>query len=103
MYLGVWVDRGLTWRNHIEAIHRKYFGGLAKLRRLRDTLPNVTKRSILVLPHLDYCCVVWQECAKTLQQKVEKVQNYAMRLICSKPPRILSKGLTGSDPSCKTT
>ena len=79
----------MTWRDHIEEVRRKCFGGLAKLRRLRDTLPKVTKKNIynaLVLPHLDYCCVLWQECRKALQQRVERIQNYGMRLICSKPP-----------------
>ena len=47
----------------------------------------------LVLPHLDYCSVVWQECSKELRQKIERVQNYGMRLILSKPPRTPSAGL----------
>ncbi len=41
----------------------------------------------MVLPHLDYCSVVWQECSKKLQQQVERIQNYGMRLILSRPPR----------------
>ena len=46
---------------------------------LRDSLPAVTKKRVyngLVLSHLDYCCVVWQECRKILQQKLERIQNY---------------------------
>ena len=82
-YLGVWVDEGLTWADHVEAVRKKCLGGLAKLRRLRDTLPAALKKNIynaLVLPHLDYCCVLWQECRTQLQQRVERIQNYAMRL-----------------------
>ena len=30
-----------------------------------------------MLPHLDYCSVVWQECTKDLRMKIERVQNYA--------------------------
>ena len=95
-YLGVWVDEGLTWVDHVEAVRRKCLGGLAKLRRLRDTLPAALKKNIynaLVLPHLDYCCVLWQECGIQLQKRVERIQNYAMRLICSKPPRTPSEEL----------
>ena len=65
-------------------------------RRHRDTLPEITKKNIynaLVLPSLDYCCVVWQEWGKRLQQKVERIQNYAIRLICAKPSRIPSEVL----------
>ena len=97
-YLGVWVDEGLTWKDHIDAVRRKCCWGLAKLRRLRDSLPAATKKKVYnacVLPHLDYCAVVWQECAKALQKSVERIQNYAMRLICSKPPRTPSVELRG--------
>ena len=38
-----------------------------------------------MLPHLDYCSVIWMECSKLLQQKIERVQNYAMWLILTKP------------------
>ena len=34
-YLGVWVDEGLTWKDHIDAVRRKCCWGLAKLRRHR--------------------------------------------------------------------
>ena len=30
-YLGVWIDEDLSWRDHIEAVRRKYYGGLAKI------------------------------------------------------------------------
>ena len=83
---------GLTWRDHIEAVRRKCFGGLAKLRRLRDSLPAVTKIQCLCV---DYCSVVamagvWKGSTK---KSVERVQNYAMRLICSEPPRTPSEKL----------
>ena len=87
-FLGVWIDEGLLWKDHIEAVRLKCFSGLAKLRRLGDVLPISTKKKIyqaLVLPHLDYCSVIWMECSKLLQQKIERVQNYAMRLILTKP------------------
>ena len=92
----------MTWADHVEAVRKKCLGGLAKLRRLRDTLPAALKKNIynaLALPHLDYCCVLWQECRIQLQQRVERIQNYAMRLICSKPPRTPSEKLR-SDMNC---
>ena len=30
-YLGVWIDENLSWRDRIEAVRRKYYGGLAKI------------------------------------------------------------------------
>jgi len=49
----------------------------------------------LVLPYLDYCSVVWQECSQCFRQKLERVQNYGMRItgILSRPPRTHSDDL----------
>ena len=92
--LGVMLDDALLWRDQVENVRRKCFAGLAKLRRLKMVLSSQTKKEIynvLVLPHLDYCSVVWQECSKELGKKVERVQNYRMKLILSKPPRTHSE------------
>ena len=94
--LGVMLDDGLSWREQVQQVRKKCFIGLAKLRRLRNVLPSRTKKQLynaLVLPHLDYCSVVWQECSRELRQMLERVQNYGMRLILSKPPRTHSEEL----------
>ena len=95
-YLGVWVDDKLTWQKHIEETRKKCFRNLAQLRKLRDILPEREKKKVyraLILPHVDYCCVLWMECRKELIEKVERIQNYAMRLILSEPPRSHSQDL----------
>ena len=64
--LGVFLDIGLTWNDHIEYVRKKCFAGLGKLKRWSGVLPSRTKKQIynaLVLPYLDYCSVVWQECS----------------------------------------
>ena len=79
--LGVLVDGGLTWMEQVQRVRKRCFAGLAKLRRLKDVLPPDIKKKVynaLVLPHLDYCSVVWQESTKDLRMKVERVQNYGM-------------------------
>ena len=94
--LGVWVADELTWRDHVASVRRKCFGALSKLRRMRDVLPVGMKRRFFdafVLPHVDYCSVVWQECTKELREKIERIQKYGMRLILSQPPRTPSAGL----------
>lgn len=48
---------------------------------------------LFVLPHLDYCSVVWHMCGATLTKRVERVQNYAMRMILQKPLRTRSNNL----------
>ena len=67
-----------------------------EMRRLKDVLPVDTKTKLynaFVLPHLDYCCVLWYECSKELQHRVDRIQNYGTRLILSKPPGTPSEGL----------
>ena len=43
-----------------------------------------------VLPYLTYCCCVWHFCSKTVSDRLQRVQNYAMRVILKKPPRTSS-------------
>ena len=92
--LGVMLDDELKWKEQVQNVRRKCFTGLAKIRRLKNVLPSTTKKQLyntLVLPHIDYCSVVWQECSRELRQKLERVQNYGMRLILSQPPRMHSE------------
>ena len=95
-YLGVWIDDELKWSEHIVVVGRRCLLGLSKLRRLRDVLPANIKKSVynaLIMPHFDNCSVLWQDCLVKLQQKLQRVQNYGMRLILSQPPRTLSEEL----------
>jgi len=87
--LGVVVDEDLTWRKHIQEVRKKCLIGLSQLRRISQFLPMKTRKTLynaLVLPHLDYCCVVWHECGATQSQRIERLQNYGMRVITSSPP-----------------
>ena len=82
-YLGVWVDESLTWVDHVRGSSKKVFGRPGKAEKAKRD-PAALKKSIynaLVLSHLDYCCVLWQECRIQLQKRVERIQNYAVRLI----------------------
>ena len=94
-YLGVLVDRDLKWKDHILKVRHKCLCALG-IRRVSSCLPVSTRRTLynaLVLPHFDYCSVVWHSCGTTLSQKIERVQNYAMRVILGKPPLTPSESL----------
>ena len=41
--------------------------------------------SALILPHVDYCSVVWDQLTKDLERKVETIQNVGMRIILNVP------------------
>ena len=46
-----------------------------------------------VLPHVDYCSIVWNHCGVMLRDRVERIQKYALRIIHGKPPRASSEPL----------
>ena len=69
-------------------VRRSCLSSLAKLSRVSSFLPFETKKRLydaLVLPHMDYCCVVWMEYRATLRHKIERLKNYGMRLITFSP------------------
>ena len=50
----------------------------------RHLVPHGTLRSIyqaLVQPHFNYCNIVWGNCGVTLQDKLQKLQNRAARVL----------------------
>ena len=92
------VDKDLKWKEQVSHVRKKCLATLSKLRRIFPALPVSTRillYNALVLPHLDFCSSVWHHCGETLTGRIEKIQNYAMRLITSSPPR------TSSDELCE--
>ena len=83
-YLGVIVHKHLSWRSHIEKVRKKCLSALTVLHKIKGSLPPKL-RSVLyqsmVLPHLDYCAVVWVEFCRDDATKLERIQKSGMRLI----------------------
>ena len=89
------MDEDLKWKKHIQEVRKKCFIGLSQMRRISQFLP-LHRKSLymaLVLPHIDYCCVIWHDYGATLAQGIERIQSYGMRVIASSPPRTLSAEL----------
>ena len=82
--LGLGLDESLTWEYHISTIVSKVSKVLGFLRRLKPLLPRSTLVLIynsLILPHFDYCSIVWDNLGKGLGQKLQRLQNRAARII----------------------
>ena len=83
-YLGVILDEFLTFDEHINYILTKSSKKLGILRRARDYLNKNTKILLyksLVLPHLDYCDLVYMCTTEQNLQKIQQIQNSACRTI----------------------
>ena len=82
--LGVTIDEHLTWKNQVDSIKKKVSKGIAMLRRMKEYVFISTLIKVyngIILPHFDYCSLVWDECADYLLAKLQKLQNRAARVI----------------------
>ena len=78
LYLGVTVDKHLHWHLHIDTVQKMCLGKIAPS---EEPVPisQVTLYLSFVLPHLEYCSVVWNNSGATLTSRLECVQNYHNR------------------------
>ena len=82
--LGITIDDKLSWNCHIEKLTKKIASGIGAMKRVRHLVPPATLRLIyqaLIQPHFDYCSTVWGTCGVTLQDKLQKLQNRAARVL----------------------
>ena len=86
-YLGLVIDRKLTWRDQANHVSTKATKILNLLRRnLHHATKSAKSRafSALVRPHLEYSAPVWSPHTKTAISKLENVQKRAARWIEAK-------------------
>lgn len=83
-YLGIVLDKHLTWKNHINVIKQKISRMSGILNKLKHFLPRITLITLynsLVLPYLNYGVLLWG--CKAAQ--LERLQKKLVRIItCSK-------------------
>ena len=89
-YLGIWLDPSLSWRFHIDKLVSKINQRIGLLRRVRNILPKATLNLLfksLILPHFDYCDVVWGNAGTGHLSRLDKLQNTAGKVILGLPLR----------------
>ena len=92
-YLGVLVDQDLTWSQQVGHVRRKSLAALATIRWVSTYMGTsvlIALYNAFVLPYFTYCCVVWHFCTTIMSNNLQRVQNYAMRIVLKKPPRTSS-------------
>ena len=83
-FLGVVINDTLTWSDHVHLVHKKVSRNLNLLRRLSWFLPKpllVLFLNSYILPHFDYCDVVWSSCTKSQCLQLESLLNFACRTV----------------------
>ena len=82
--VGVYIDKRLSWADHIDYLSKKISSAIAGLRQVRPFISIETALTIhqsLILPLFDYCDVVWDNLSLTMADRLQKLQNRAARVI----------------------
>lgn len=83
-YLGVHLSSSLKWNDHVDNTVAKASKMLYFIRRnFRNTSRSVkqTLYFSFIRPLLEYACVIWDPPQSYLEQKLERVQNQALRFV----------------------
>jgi hypothetical protein len=89
-YLGIQLDRNLTWEHQYSDVKKKMNNGIRMITRVKDGLPLKERLSLyhaFVEPALDYCAPVWSAASESLHRKIEVTQRNALRVIGGYRPR----------------
>ncbi len=85
-YLGLWFDEKCIWRNHINQIETKCKKVINLMRSVTGYEWGADKLSLMVIYRalirscLDYGCMVYGVAAKSILEKLDKIQFRALRI-----------------------
>ena len=80
--LGITIDDKLNFHEHIANLCRKTSRQISVLNRLKRLVPLDAKKKLynsFILSHLNYCSTVWHFCLKRDSDKIEKLNERALR------------------------
>lgn len=83
-FLGMYLDSGLTWSDHVDSICAKVASGIFALRNLETYCSiEVLKMAYfgLVYPHFAYGIRIWGSCSNERFQRVFILQKKALRIM----------------------
>ena len=76
------IVRFLTWKQHVQNIHRMIAGYLALLSRIKKYFPLQTRKTFYncyILKHMDHCSRIWGSAPSS--ERIRKLQKRAARII----------------------
>ena len=83
-FLGVIIDKNLTWYDHIHYISGKISKGVGILSKLKYILPIIILKLIynaIISPYITYCNIVWGGTYSNRLNSICVLQNRAIRII----------------------
>ena len=82
--LGLHMTNDLSWTGHVKHLCNKTYASLHSLNRLKNFLPTKLKTMLvqsLIMPHFDYCDVVYNDLTEDLSIRLQRAQNSCVRFI----------------------
>ena len=76
----------MAWYSHIDKPSKKIASGIGAVKRIRPFVsPEILNYiyNALIQPHFGYCSIVWDNCGKTLSERLQKLQNRAAHILTS--------------------
>ena len=86
--LGVIIDQHLHWRPHIDNVVKSASRNVQLMRRLSWFLPTNALKAFYfayIATSFDYCSLVWDTCCASDSTRLQRLQNYASRIILKLP------------------
>ena len=83
-FLGVVIDKDLSWEPHVSALRRKLGYASGTLNRIRDSVPAELHRDLyhtLFESHLTYCISVWGGAPACTKSKIFTSQKSCIRIL----------------------
>ena len=87
-FLGVIIDDKLSWKMQIDHINTKVCKSIGILRRLQNKLNKCSLLKLykcFVLPHINYCNIVWGSTYQTSLSKLFTLQKKAIKIVLKVP------------------
>ena len=82
--LGLYMDRHMTFSDHVSSVVAKCSGALIALMHAKHSLPKASIKPIvnaLVISSVRYCLSIYGTCTKTERDRIQKVINFAARVV----------------------
>ena len=88
--LGLYMDRHLTFVDHVDHVVAKCSGSLMALVHAKHSLPKSSIKPIvtaLVISIVRYCVSIYGTCSKTELHRIQKIINFSARVISGFDPQ----------------